>query len=181
MAKKQLLHGMVAEFDSAEGILHAADAARSHGFTRIDCYTPFPVHGLSEAMKFKDFKTPWMFFILGVVGGLSGLALETYTMVYDYPINVGGKPLFSLASFFPPLYELTILFSAVGGTICMLAFNGLPRPHHPIFAAPGFERASQDRFFLCIEASDPMFNEAETQKFLKGLKPLSISSVEEDK
>ncbi len=169
---------MVAEFDSPEAIIEATARAREKGYSALECYTPFPIHGLSEAMHFKDERVPWVFFLSGVTGAICGLALETYTAVYDYPINVGGKPLFSLPSFFPVLYECTILFAALGGTIGMLALNGLPRPYHPIFSAPGFERASQDRFFLCIEATDPMFDGEKTKKFLEGLKPSSVSSVE---
>ena len=173
-------YGMVAEFDTPEAIISATELAREKGYTAIECYTPFPVHGLSEAMNFRDERLPWIFFLCGLTGALSGLALETYTAVFDYPLNVGGKPLFSLPSFFPVLYECTILFAALGGTISMLALNGLPRPYHPIFSAPGFERASQDRFFLCIEATDAQFDNEKTRKFLESLKPFSVSSVEDE-
>ncbi|MBI3721523.1 MAG: DUF3341 domain-containing protein, partial [Fimbriimonas ginsengisoli] len=169
------LHGIVAEFDSPEAIIAAANAARAAGYKRMDSYTPFPVHGLSEAMGFRSFVVPFTFFFGAVLGGLAGLALEWYVSVADYPINVGGKPLFSLGSFVPPAYECVILFSALIGTIGMFAFNGLPKPYHPIFGAPGFERASQDRFFLCLEADDEMVEEDATSKFLQGLRPLSIS------
>jgi hypothetical protein len=176
---KKLTHGMVAEFDSTEAILAAAEKAKEKGYTKIDCFTPFPVHGLSEAIGFKDQSVPWFFFIAACVGGLSGLALEWYTSVWDYPLSIGGKALFSLPSFVPVAYECTILFSAVGGTLFMIARNGLPQPHHPIFETPGFERASQDRFFLCVEAVDPLYDEKEVKKLLSSMKPLSISIVEE--
>ena len=178
--RRHLTHGMVAEFDSPGAILAAAGAAREAGYTRLDAYTPCPVHGLSEAIGFKTTQVQWTFFFGGLIGAITGLGLEAYTSVLDYPLNVGGKPLFSLPSFVPVAYECTILFSALIGTLGMFAFNGLPRPHHPIFSAPGFERASQDRFFLCLEADDPLYDEAETARFLKGLKPLSTSVVEEE-
>lgn len=176
--KDTFLYGMVAEFASPEALLNATEQAKERGYSKLDCYTPYPVHGLSEAMRIKDFQTPWAFFVAGLVGGLSGLALEWYVSSIDYPINVGGKPLFSLPSFVPVAYECTILFSALGGVLFMLGRNGLPQPYHPIFNAPDFERASQDRFFLCLEASDPIYDSEGTHAFLETLSPLSVSVVE---
>lgn len=173
-------YGVVAEFDSAEHLVEATGKAREHGYVHLDAHSPFPIHGLSEAAGFKCNLVPWIFFLGGATGMLAGIGLEFYVSVLDYPLNVGGKPLFSLPSFVPIMYECTILFASLSGALGMLGLNGFPRPYHPIFSTPGFERASQDRFFLAVEASDPQFDEAQVSKFLKTLKPLSVSVVEEE-
>ncbi|GIV19818.1 MAG: membrane protein [Armatimonadota bacterium] len=173
------LHGIIAEFESAEDLLHAAQRARQAGYTRMDAYSPFPVHGLSEAIGFEDHKVPWVVFLAGVVGAIAGFSLQYYISVVDYPINVGGRPHLSWPSFIPVTFETTVLFAAFGAFIGMLALNGLPQPYHPVFNAPRFERASQDRFFLCIEANDPQFDRVKTRHFLENLGARLVSEVEE--
>lgn len=170
-------YGVVAEFESPEALLDAANKAREAGYTSLDAYTPFPVHGMSEAIGFEDEKVPWLFFILGLTGFVAGWALQLYTNVIDYPTNVGGKPFLSWPAYFPVAYECTILFAAVGGTLMMIGLNGLPKPFHPVFDAKNFERATQDRFFLAIEYKDPIFEVDEVQSFLKKQKPVSVSVV----
>jgi hypothetical protein len=173
------LHGIIAEFETAEQLLEAAHRARQAGYTQMDAYSPFPVHGLVEAIGFEDHKVPWTVFWAGVVGAIAGFSMQYYISVVDYPLNVGGRPLLSWPAFIPVTFETTVLFAAFGAFIGMLAFNGLPRPHHPIFNAPRFERASQDRFFLCIEATDPLFDRAKTRHFLESLGARMVSEVEE--
>jgi len=174
------IYGMVAEFETPDQLVHAASRAKEFGYTSIDGHSPFPIHGMSEATGFKCNLVPWIFLVGGILGGLTGIALESYVSILDLPLEIGGKPLFSLPSFFPIMYECTILFSALAGAIGMMALNGFPRPYHPIFDCPGFERASQDRFFLAIEADDPLYSEIETRRFLAGLEPINISVVEEE-
>lgn len=174
------LYGVVAEFETPEQLLDAANAAREAGYTELDAYTPFPVHGMSEAIGFHDEKVPWVFFIFGVLGFLTGWALQIGTNVIDYPLNVGGKPFLSWPAYFPVAYECTILFSGVGGVFTMIGMNGLPKPYHPVFEAQNFDRATQDRFFLAIEAKDPKFDEHEVEAFLATHKPLSLSVVEDE-
>jgi hypothetical protein len=174
------IYAIVAEFETPDQLLHAAERSREFGFRGIDAFSPFPIHGLSEATGFKCNLVPWMFLIGGIVGGLAGIALEAFVSVMDLPLDVGGKPLFSTASFFPIMFECTILFSALSGAIGMMALNGFPRPHHPVFDCPGFERATQDRFFLAIEANDPLYDEEETRRFLATLHPLNVSVVEDE-
>jgi ActD protein len=178
--KGPVVHAMVAEFDSADALLAAADRARETGYTEIEAYSPFPVHGMSEATGFKCSIVPWIFFVGGFTGACTGMFLEWYISVIDLPLNIGGKPPFSIPSFFPVMYECTILFAAVSGALGMLALNGLPKPYHPIFSTPNFEKASQDRFFLAIEAIDPQYDDVKTQTFLNGLKPINVSVVEEE-
>lgn len=173
------LYGIIAEFESAEELLHAAKRAREAGYTQMDAYSPFPVHGLSEAIGFEDHKVPWTVFLAGVAGAIAGFSLQYYISVVDYPLNVGGRPFLSWPSFIPVTFETTVLFAAFGAFIGMLAFNGLPQPYHPVFNAPRFERASQDRFFLCIEAKDPLFDRTKTRQFLENLGARLVSEVEE--
>ncbi|MDW8104344.1 MAG: DUF3341 domain-containing protein [Armatimonadota bacterium] len=173
------LHGIIAEYETAEELLHAARRAREAGYTRMDAYTPFPVHGLAEAIGFEDHKVPWTVFLSGVAGAIAGFAMQYYISVIDYPLNVGGRPLFSWPAYIPVTFETTVLFAAFGAFIGMLAFNGLPQPYHPVFNAPRFERASQDRFFLCIEATDPLFDRTGTRHFLESTGARLVSEVEE--
>lgn len=173
------LHGIIAEFESAEELLHAAKRAREAGYTLMDAYSPFPVHGLSEAIGFEDHKVPWVVFITGVMGAIAGFALQYYISVVDYPLNVGGRPFLSWPAFIPVTFETTVLFAAFGAFIGMLALNGLPQPYHPVFNSPRFERASQDRFFLCIEAKDPSFDRTKTRQFLENIGARLVSEVEE--
>ncbi len=172
-------YGLVAEFDSPERLMDAAEAARDAGYRKMDAYTPFPVHGLSEAIGFSDKKVPWTVFLCGLCGCFLGYSMEWYTAVIDYPLNVGGKPLNALPAFIPVAYESTILLASFGAFFGMLIYNGLPRPYHSIFNAKNFERASQDRFFLAIEAKDKQYDPDETKKFLESCRPLAVSEVEE--
>lgn len=176
-ARLPQLYGLVAEFENETDILTAARRVREAGYRRMDAYTPFPVHGLAHAIGFSDWLLPWIIFFGGVTGALAGAALQTWTLAYDYPWNVGGRPLISWPQFIPITFELTILLAAFGAVFGMLALNGLPRPYHSIFNAPGFERASQDRFFLCIESWDPRFDREETARFLESLGPVAVSEV----
>lgn len=168
---------MVAEFDSAEQLLVAAEATRQAGYTRLDAYAPFPVHGLSEAIGFKDNRVPWLIFCGGMLGALFGYTLQWYTAVIDYPLDVGGKPLNSLPAFFPVTFEATILWAALTAVFSVFALCKLPKPYHSIFNTPGFERATQDRFFLEIGVEDPKFEVAETRSFLEKFQPINVSEV----
>jgi len=173
------LHGTVAEFDTPDGLLRAANAARQAGYKKMDAYSPFPIHGLSEAIGYHHNTVPWLMALGGLTGTVTGLTLEWYTASIDYPLDIGGKPLLSLPMFFVVMFELTILFSAFAGFFGMWILNGLPRLHHPIFSAQNFERATQDRFFLCIEAADPKYEPEAVQSLLKAQEPLNVSEVEE--
>lgn len=172
-------HGIVAEFLDADALIAAAKKARGQGYTKVEAYSPFPIHDLDDAIGFFDPRIKWIIFFCGLAGAAAGMGLQYYTSVIDYPWNVGGRPLFSWPSFIPVTFECTILFSAFGAFIGMLALNGLPKPYHPIFNTPNFEKASQDRFFLCIEAEDPKFDEAETTQFMTSLGAEAVSEVKE--
>lgn len=175
--RKPQVYGMVGSFKTPTELIHAAEQAKEAGYRRLDAFSPFPVHGLAEAIEFKDERVPVIFFLGAVLGFFTGMGLQIYTSYVDYPLNIGGKPFFSWPSFFPVAYECTILFSALIGTISMIALNGLPLPYHPVFGAKGFDRASQDRFFLAVEAKDKNYNEEEIAALFKKLGAEDITSV----
>jgi hypothetical protein len=172
MAKtKTRLYGLLAEYKSPEALTEAAHQAYERGYRRIDAYSPFPVEGLAEAIGFHSNRIPLIVFIGGLLGGSGALFMMWYSAVIHYPINVGGKPLFSWPAFVPITFELTILAGAFAAVFGMLALNGLPMPHHPLFYVPDFTRASRSRFFLCIQADDPLFDLEGTRGFLENLEP----------
>ncbi len=170
-------YGMIAEFTGPDPLVEATKSAFEAGYRRLDAYTPFPVHGLAEAMGRRGIRIPLIVLAGGIIGGLGGFLLQVYGATYDYPLNVGGRPYFSWPSFIPITFELTILGAVFAAVFGMLALNGLPQPHHPIFNAPNFELATRSHFFLCIEAADPSYDNAKTRTFLESLGPKSVSEV----
>lgn len=159
--------GMAARFDTGEALVAATEAAWLAGYRRMDAYCPVPVEGLAEALGRRKTAMPLIVLFGGIVGGLSGYFMQWYSMTIDYPYNVGGRPFHSWPMFIPVTFELTVLCAAIAGVTGMLFLNGLPRFHHPIFGAPGIERATVDRYFLCIESADPKWSQAETRHFLQ--------------
>ena len=167
MAEK--LHGILAEFDSATEMVDAARLVRDAGYTKTDAFSPFPLHEIDEALGIKRSVLPFLVFAGGITGLLSGIALEYFVHVVDFPIIVGGRPHLSLPAMIPPAYELTILFTAFTAVFGMLFLNGLPRPYHPVFNVPRFALATREKFFLLIEADDEKFDYDQTRKFMEGL------------
>jgi hypothetical protein len=172
------VYGLLAEFDSPEELVAAGERAYADGYRRLDAYTPFPVHGLAEAIGFRTNRLPLLVLLGGIVGAGVGFFSQYYAAVIDYPINVGGRPLNSWPAFIPITFEVTILVAATTAVLGMLALNGLPQPYHPVFNAPRFALATRDRFFLCIEATDPRFDSEATRKFLEGLGAKEVTDVE---
>jgi len=171
--------GLMAEFDNPGDLVAAAKQAHAAGYRLMDAYSPVPVHGLPKALGFqgKADRVPFICLVGGLCGMTLGLGLTTWWSVWGYPLNIGGRPLFSWPSFTPIIFECTILFSAFSAGIGMMALNGLPRFHHPVFDVPAFDRATSDRFFLCIMSTDSKFQENDTQSFLEGLHPISVTTV----
>jgi hypothetical protein len=172
-----LIYGVLAEFETEHSLLAAVRSARNAGFRKMDAYTPFPVEGLADELGLHHTKLPLIVLIGGILGCLLGFLLQYWVSVIDYPINVGGRPLNSWPSFIPVTFEMTILVASLAAVLAMLGLNGLPEPYHPLFNSPEFALASRNRFFLCIEASDPKFDRESTSKFLADLNPKGVSEV----
>lgn len=171
-------YGLLAEFEHPQDLLAAAEGAYETGYRKMDAYSPLPIHGLAAAIGFPRTNLSYIVFACGVLGAIAGYSLQYWIHVIDFPINIGGRPLHSGPSFIPVTFELTILFASLGAVFSMLGLNKLPMPYHPVFNAPNFERASQDRFFLCIETEDPQFDLEKTHAFLDGLNPQEVTQVE---
>jgi len=171
------LYGLMAEFDTAEHLKEAAEKAHAAGYRRMDAYSPFPIEGLAQALGYPRSGMPTVVFVGGLIGALSGYALQYYISVIDYPLNIGGRPLNSWPAFIPAIFEMTVLFAALSAVLGMILMNGLPQPYHPVFNVPRFALASNDRFFLCIEARDPKFNLEESRTFLQSLQPREVAEV----
>jgi hypothetical protein len=169
-------YGLLAEFETPEALVEAAKRARAEGYRDLDAFTPFPVHELFPVLRLHDSRVLWLGLFGGIFGFALALAMQLYTN-FDYPINVGGRPLYALSAFAVIAFELTVLFAALTPAFGMLALNGLPRLHHPVFHAPRFHRASKDRFFLCVLATDAQFEPRKTRDFLKTLDPASVEVV----
>jgi hypothetical protein len=171
------VYGIIAEFLSPEAVVHAAERAHEFGYRHMDAYSPMPVEGLAEAIGFHKNQMAPVVLFGGLFGGVAGYFMQWYSAVVHYPINVGGRPLHSWPSFIPITFEMTILCGALAAVFGMLGLNGLPRPHHPVFNVPSFALASRSRFFLCIQAKDPLFDRETTREFLETLKPREVNDV----
>ena len=172
------LYGLMAEFESADQLLAQARQAYAAGYRKLAAYSPFPIADLPAALGLRKSRLPWLVLLSGIAGGLTGFGMQYYAAVIAYPLNIGGRPLNSWPAFVIVTFELTILAAAGAAALGMLLRNGLPQPYHAVFNAPGFERASQDRFFLCVEAKDPAFDLNKTHTFLESLHPARIVAVE---
>jgi Protein of unknown function (DUF3341) len=177
MTARPPLWGLVAEFEGPTALLEAAERAREAGYARLDAYVPFPVEGLSEALGFRRTALPLLVLIGALVGAAGGYFMQWYAMAVWYPLNVGGRPLNSWPMFIPITFELAVLVGGLTAVIGMLALNGLPMPYHPLFNVPRFARASQDGFFLGVEARDRRFDRRATAEFLLDLGAREVSEV----
>ena len=171
-------YGLIAEFDTPAAILAAAGKVRDAGYHRWDVFTPFPIHGLDKVMGFKNSLVGWFALLFGGGAFVATMGLIWFSNAFDYPLIVGGKPMFSPPMSFVPSYIMMVLGAAVGAFIGMLALNGLPRLHHPLLQKARFALASRDKFFLVIGANDPKFSETETRKLLESLGGTNIEGVE---
>jgi hypothetical protein len=169
--------GLMAEFETPDGLVTATEKARLEGYRKMDAYSPIPIEELNDALGLTRTRLPKLVFLGGLLGGLGGYSLEYWTQVIAYPVNIGGRPFHSWPHFIPVTFETTVLGAALTAFVGMWALNKLPQPYHPVFNVPAFARASTDRFFLCIEATDPRFDLTGTRRFLEGLKPLGVSEV----
>jgi len=176
--KRHAIYGLMAEFPDPGSVVAAARRVRAEGYRRVDAFSPYPIEELSEALELPTSKLPLLVLLGGALGLLGGYGLQYWTSVIDYPLNIGGRPFHSWVSFIPVTFEVTILLAALAAVLGMLALNGLPEPYHPVFNVPRFALASKDRFFICIEATDPKFDHDETWRFLTSLGPRVVSEVD---
>lgn len=173
-----IIYGLMAEFETPTLLVEAARRTSSAGYQAIEIYTPFPVEGLEKFLGRRRNRLSLLALVGGCIGAISSYFLEYYSAVIDYPINVGGRPYHSWPAFIPATVELTILGAALATVLGLFLFNGLPRLYHPVFNVPQFDLATQDRFFLCVKASDSRFDNIETRRFLESLKPVNVHGVE---
>jgi mono/diheme cytochrome c family protein len=173
----QELKGLLAEFDDQDALLEAARAVRESGVRRWDTHTPFPVHGIERAMGIRATRLPWLVLVAGVTGGVLGLLLQWWTNAVDYPLNISGKPIFSLPANIPVTFELIILFAAAVAFGGAIALNGLPRFSNPLLGQEQFRRATTDRFFVSIDASDPAFDRKALGELCQSLGAISVEDV----
>lgn len=171
------IYGLMAEFDSPTALVNATRAARDKGFRKLDAYTPFPIEELSDVLHLHKNRLPLIVLLFGICGGLTGYLLQYFVTVWYFPINIAGRPLHSWPSYIVITFELTILFAAISTVLGLFALCGLPMPYHPAFNVPRFALASRNRFFLCIESTDPLFDHDRTVEFLESLEPREVSEV----
>lgn len=171
------VHGVLVEFTSPAALLAAARKLHAHGYRNVETYSPYPIEGLAEASGFHKTRMSAVVLIGAILGGTIGYLMQWWIAVVDYPLNIGGRPLHSWPSFIPVTFEMTILVASLFAVLGMLGLNGLPRPHHPLFAVEGFERASSDAFFLCVEAGRGECDEDTLRDLLDELNPVEVRTV----
>ena len=172
------IYGIMAEFDEPEPLLEAARRAHAEGYRHMDAYSPMPVEGLAEAIGFRGRAVQRLVFVAGLLGATGGFVLCWWITVVAYPHNVAGRPLNSWPAYVPITFESMVLIACLTAVVGMLALNGLPQPYHPVFNVARFERASRDRFFLCIESSDPKFDLLATREFMGQFGAQEVTEVE---
>jgi hypothetical protein len=170
-------YGLVAEYDTPEAVLEAAHQARKAGYSKMDAYTPHPIEGLDDALGMKPTQLGFVVLGMGLLGAVAGYFMQWYSMTTFYPLNIGGRPLHDWPTYVVITFEITVLLSAFTAGLFMIGRNGLPRPYHPIFNTPGFERATRDGYFLCIEQSDPKFNEERIRELFASTGPVAVQEV----
>jgi hypothetical protein len=177
-AKRPALHGVMGEFATPQDLVEAIETVREQGYTKLDAYMPYPIEEAWEALGHHKSPVPLIVLIGGIVGGLSGFFLQYWVSVIEYPLNVGGRPLNSWPSFIPVTFECTILGAVLAAVAGVFILNGLPEPYHPVFNVARFAFASRNRYFLCIEATDPKFNRDTAHQVLLELKAVEATDVD---
>ncbi|MEO7133850.1 MAG: DUF3341 domain-containing protein [Vicinamibacterales bacterium] len=172
-----VMHGVMAEYDTGQQLLDAARQVMARGFTRVEAYTPVPIEELNDVIHQSRTVLPKLVLAGGLAGMASGFGLQYWASVIEYPMNIGGRPAASWTTFIVPSYELTILFAALTAAIGMIVLNGLPQPYHPVFNVGRFSMASSDKFFLVIESTDPKFGDASS--FMQGTGAKGVYDVAE--
>lgn len=140
-------------------MVDASEKVVEAGYDKFDTYTPYPIHGIDKAMKLPKSKLGYIVFGHALLGFSGAIAMMYWMSVIDYPLNISGKPFFNAPAWVPITFELTVLLSAFGAVFGMFFLNGLPRLNNPLFEVERFKKATDDGFFVCIEAKDSKFQE----------------------
>ena len=172
--------GVLAEFSNPNHLMQAAKALRDAGYQHFDCHSPFPIHGMDEAMGLKPSPLGWIVGGMAFLGAGLAILLQWWTSAIDYPIIISGKPFFSYQAFAPVTFGLAVLLGAVTAFFGMLALNRLPQPFHPVFFSDNFAKASDDGFFLSVLAADPKFDIESTSSLLRQIGGQQIQVLKED-
>lgn len=172
--------GALAEFDNPNALMKAAERVRDAGFKQFDCHSPFPIHGMDEAMGLKRSPLGWIVGLSALAGGSLAVWLQWYSGVSAYPLIIAGKPYFSFQAYLPVGFGLAVLFGAFAAFFGMLTLNKLPQPWHPVFFSERFEKMSNDGFFISIESDDPKFDGESTPKFLQEIGGANVEILKED-
>jgi hypothetical protein len=170
----------LAEFDSPDAIVHAAEKVRDAGYEKWDVHTPYPLHGMDKAMGLGDSRLGWIVLLCGLTGVTAAITMIQWMNGVDYPLVIGGKPPDAIASMVPIMFELTVLLSAFGSVFGMLGLNELPKHHHPVFFSERFESCSNDKFFISIEVEDKKFDTKKTKELLESTHASHVELVEEE-
>jgi len=172
--------GLIAEYESPELLLEGVLAMRRSGFVQMDAYTPYPIHGVVEALQLPRSRVPLYCLLGGIAGGTYGYLIQYWMNGFSYALNVGGRPLGSVPAFIPATFEATVLFAAFGAVLAFFGFSGLPEIASPVFGVEGFERATIDRYFLALDASDPAFDPDEARRILGDAGAVRVSWIPQD-
>ncbi len=171
------LYGVIAEFDRADALIEGVNAARQAGYTRLDAFGPFPLREVADALGTRTGVLPWIALAAAIAGAAVQYGSQYWMNAIDYPLNVGGRPLHSWPTFIPATVIVAILWAGAATMLGLLLILRLPRLHHSVFETPGFRRATEDRFFLCILSEDPIFTAERAAAFLQGLQPLAVNEI----
>ena len=174
---KAPIYGVMAEFETPTALVNATRTVREQGYRKLDAYTPFPIEELNDVLHLHRNKLPLIVLCGGLLGGLTGYLLQYFITVIYFPINIAGRPLHSWPAYIIITFEMTILLAALSAVFGLLALCGLPMPYHSVFNVSRFALASRNRFFLCIESTDPMFDRNRTCAFLETLEPTEVTEV----
>ena len=173
-------YGILARFDSPKSLMHAAEKVRDEGFERFDCHSPFPIHGMDEAMGLKRSKLGYLIGFMGMSGALFGFGLQSWIHSIEYPMNISGKPFFAYPAYAIITFELMVLFSAIGAVFGVMFFNRIPRFHNPVFYSEKFSDVSSDAFYVSIEVDDPKYEESFVIDFLKDIGGTEIEVLKDE-
>lgn len=164
--KNTPLYGLTAEFGTCEVLKSSLSRLLNAGFTRIEVLSPVPDDEMTQLLSLPPSRLPMLTFSGGLMGALLGYGLQYYTAVIQYPLDIGGRPLNSWPAFVPITFECCIFGAAVAAFIGFFVASGLPRLYHPLFNVDEFSKVTNDRFFITIEATDPVFDLSVTRELL---------------